>query len=618
MHKVFNNDQLNMLTVGTHKGSEWHSDTVKKALQLNFACGRRGYEMLLDQNLPLPSLRTLSRRLEGIKFESGVLSDVFDMLKVKVNTLEGHAKDCCLTLDEMKISSKIEYDKGSDKYIGHVTLPDHSGTAEHALVFMLSGITVRWKQVVAFYFTGNSVNGAKFKAIVLDIIEAASQIGFNVLAVTSDMGAANQAMWKAFGIGISKSKQLCCCPHPFNEGNQLYFLADPPHVLKNLRNFFVSGQLLKLPKSIVDKFSLPSDIVSAEPIIKLYNAQEDEGLDADLRMAPKLTADVIDPKNFAKMNVRIAMVFFSKPVEAAIRMKVNDDDWDNSFLTTCWFLSLIRQWFALMSSRELTLAISKANAEEYGKTVELLNSVCELFKVGLFGSCWKPVQTGVILSTLSVLKLQEDILAKDNSRFLLTSRLSQDCLENLFSTVRLKSPIPSALQFTRNLKLITVSQFLKVPQNSSYDVDEASYLADFLLPGSNSISSDVSVEQDNALMLNAEQVVEVLDRQLSKSELHTVNYVAGFCIKDVVGLCNVCDEFVRIAPCETANLESHKFTANMEFKANKRSLLYATAPVVQLLKNAENYFKFVKGKVTDDVGVKQHLVHNMLQYGCEL
>jgi hypothetical protein len=40
-----------------------------------------------------------------------------------------------------------------------------------------------------------------------------------------------------------------------------------------------------------------------------------------------------------------------------------------------------------------------------------------------------------------------------------------------------------------------------------------------------------------------------------------------------------------VAPCETANLDSHKFTANMEFKANKRSLLYATTPpVVQLLK----------------------------------
>jgi hypothetical protein len=49
---------------------------------------------------------------------------------------------------------------------------------------------------------------------------------------------------------------------------------------------------------------------------------------------------------------------------------------------------------------------------------------------------------------------------------------------------------------------------------------------------------NVSVEQDNALMLNDEQVVEVFDRQLSKSELHTVNVncVAGFCIKDVIGV----------------------------------------------------------------------------------
>ncbi len=34
-------------------------------------------------------------------------------------------------------------------------------------------------------------------------------------------------------------------------------------------------------------------------------------------------------------------------------------------------------------------------------------------------------------------------------------------------------------------------------------------------------------------MLNVKQVGDVLDRQLFKNELHTVNYVAGFCIEDV-------------------------------------------------------------------------------------
>ena len=65
---------------------------------------------------------------------------------------------------------------------------------------------------------------------------------------------------------------------------------------------------------------------------------------------------------------------------------------------------------------------------------------------------WKPIQTGVIVSTTSVLEIQEDLL--DNGhKFLLTSRLTQDCLENLFSSVCLKNPVPSPLEFKYALKM---------------------------------------------------------------------------------------------------------------------------------------------------------------------
>lgn len=105
-----------------------------------------------------------------------------------------------------------------------------------------------------------------------------------------------------------------------------------------------------------------------------------------------------------------------------------------------------------MSSRQFSLAISRANNEEYVKCIEFLSFVCDLFRTSVMGKSWKPIQTAVILSTLSVLKLQENILNADESRFLLTSRLSQDCLENLISTIRIKSPVLSALQ----LKIISV------------------------------------------------------------------------------------------------------------------------------------------------------------------
>ena len=62
-----------------------------------------------------------------------------------------------IVLDEMSISAGTFYDASTNTIIGNVTLPDHDASifATHSLVFMLAGIASRWKQVVAYYFTGN-------------------------------------------------------------------------------------------------------------------------------------------------------------------------------------------------------------------------------------------------------------------------------------------------------------------------------------------------------------------------------------------------------------------------------------------------------------------------------
>ena len=85
---------------------------------------------------------------------------------------------------------------------------------------MFSGIRLRWKQVVAYYFTGNSVTGKAFKAIIVEIIKKANEKKLNVLSVTSDMGSANRAMWKSFGVGVTRKKQVCSSVHPYDENKQ--------------------------------------------------------------------------------------------------------------------------------------------------------------------------------------------------------------------------------------------------------------------------------------------------------------------------------------------------------------------------------------------------------------
>ncbi|KAG0419059.1 hypothetical protein HPB47_004397 [Ixodes persulcatus] len=65
LHKIFTADQLAALSRSSNRGSKWSNETVKESLQMRFACGSTGYDLLLEGDFPLPSSRTLRRRLEG-------------------------------------------------------------------------------------------------------------------------------------------------------------------------------------------------------------------------------------------------------------------------------------------------------------------------------------------------------------------------------------------------------------------------------------------------------------------------------------------------------------------------------------------------------------------------
>ena len=267
LKKIFNDDQLRSLGRNSMRGSKWSANTVKKALQLRFVCGSTGYDQLLQQHFPLSSLRTLRRKMQCVRFQPGVLHEVFGFMKLKVKEWKPQERECCLTLDEMAITASVEFDASTGKLLGDVTMPDHSGQATHALVFMLGGITTRWKQVVGYHYTGNSINGIVLKAVTLDVIRHAADVGLHVVAVTSDMGSANRAMWKSFGIVCGKySETTNKIQHPCDPSRFLYFIADVPHVIKNVKAALVNGQTFKLPDDVVASNNLSGSEVSKAPV----------------------------------------------------------------------------------------------------------------------------------------------------------------------------------------------------------------------------------------------------------------------------------------------------------------------------------------------------------------
>ena len=90
--------------------------------------------------------------------------------------------------------------------------------------------------------------------------------------LTSDLGASNVGMWKAAGININDSV-LSHTEHPCNAAEHLYFMADVPHLLKNIRNS-LENQTMILPQDIVLNNNLPCREVSIMHIETIVNMQE--------------------------------------------------------------------------------------------------------------------------------------------------------------------------------------------------------------------------------------------------------------------------------------------------------------------------------------------------------
>ena len=213
---------------------------------------------------------------------------------------------------------------------------------------------------------------------------------------------------------------------------------------------------------------------------------------------------------------------FSKSASAGIRYLVEKEKRSVNYLTTAWFVDLCNHWFDLMSSRKFVLALSKEQPEKYEAAISFLKSFVHLFtKIEIGNGNWKPVQRGVIMSTTSVLSLQDELL--DSSfKFLLTSRLTQDCLESLFSMVSMKNPVPTPLAFKYALKSLGVSQYLALPnRNASYLEDDRELAVEFLCQPKEIHKPMADIQFPT---LNDEQTV-------TDAERSALYYISGYCVK---------------------------------------------------------------------------------------
>lgn len=108
---VFSNNQIKYASGQLKRMPKWCDKALIQGYKLKFTCGYSGYRELLNESFPLPSLRTLNEKLDGWKFTSDISDEIFQFLQLKISTFKSDKdKDCLIVLDEISITSGIEYD----------------------------------------------------------------------------------------------------------------------------------------------------------------------------------------------------------------------------------------------------------------------------------------------------------------------------------------------------------------------------------------------------------------------------------------------------------------------------------------------------------------------------
>uniref|UniRef100_UPI00089DAC02 uncharacterized protein LOC108950530 n=1 Tax=Ciona intestinalis TaxID=7719 RepID=UPI00089DAC02 len=121
LSSFLNEDQLSSLSKNS-KGQVWSDETIKKCLQIRCTTGAHGYEFLRKLSFPIPSYRTLCRRVSALKFPPGIEQNIIKYMGMMFGTanMDDNNKPtyCSLVLDEMQIREGIEFDLSLKRFLG--------------------------------------------------------------------------------------------------------------------------------------------------------------------------------------------------------------------------------------------------------------------------------------------------------------------------------------------------------------------------------------------------------------------------------------------------------------------------------------------------------------------
>lgn len=372
---------------------------------------------------------------------NGVLNDVLKIMELNGLSMADHEKLTVLMFDEVKVEGTIEYDTRHDEVIGPYS---------QMQVVTARGITSSWKQPIFVDFDKKMT-----REILFDMIEKLDQIGFKVICCVSDCGGGNIGLWKS--LNISFEQPVFQIPN----GRSIVYIPDAPHILKLVRNWLLDSG-----------FSINDKIINKIPLEALVTF-----VSTELSVCHKLSKEHVKCEGPQRQKVKLASQLLSHTTATALQryQPISDTKLTND---TAYFIELINNWFDLANvahpnDRKTPFTAPYGLFEE--EQNRLLDEVYEIiFNMRCIGKNNLQLFQKALLMHIKGTQQLLSILKQHRLTYLLTSKINQDALENLFSQLRSRGGLndhPTPLNALYRLRMIILGKNPGVVSTSSNTSD---------------------------------------------------------------------------------------------------------------------------------------------------
>lgn len=255
LQKLFWEEQMKVLALKDKRGMRWHPMLIRLALHLH-SLSDAAYQFINECKIfTLPSSRRLYDYSHFVDPVEGCQPEIIEQIKEKIRKCgeDEHFSYVNLMFDEMHIRSGLVFSRSTGELIGYTHLTGveeelekmqselnskdfKPRLAKKVLVFMVQSITGNVKDVVAVHST-DDLSASQLYDRSWDVIYHLEEANIKVLTVTCD-GASINRKFISMHESLDRSSSYCYVTKNIAAGDSrpLFFILDPPHLLKTLRN----------------------------------------------------------------------------------------------------------------------------------------------------------------------------------------------------------------------------------------------------------------------------------------------------------------------------------------------------------------------------------------------